>query len=692
MHSPLAAALLAATVPFAALRCQRTPTDTGPTDTAPAGGARLELAKLLEWEDVSDARFSPDGKHVVYTRAWTDKVEDRMRRELWIMTRYGSGQRFLTEGSGARWSPDGTRLAFTRDGRPAGAQIHVLHLDDRSVTQITHVTEAPSNLRWAPDGRSLAFTMQVPEKDGFSIELPPRPKGAKWADDPVVITRLNYRRDRSGYRPSGHRHVFVVDATGGTPRQVTSGDYDHGAPEWTPDGQQLVFDGLRVDDADWQVRESEIYAVDVATGRVRQLTDRAGPDANPVVSPDGRWIAYTGHDANDHTYNVATISVMTRDGTGHRALNAGQDRAPGDLVWAHDSRALYYTIRDRGMRHVCRVTLDGDVEQLTEGSLQFALDDVDRAGALLGTETAPHRPPDVVLRDGDGTRQLTHVHDDVLRGVTLGAVEEFWTGSQDGLRVQGWIVKPPDFDPAKRYPLILQIHGGPHGMYGVNFDFERQNHAANGYVVVFTNPRGSLGYGKAFGNAIDNAYPGKDYDDLMACVDHVIAEGYVDERNLFVYGGSGGGVLTCWIVGHTDRFRAAVSMFPVTNWISFVGTTDGPYWYTNFDALPWEDIDEHWRRSPLKYVGNVTTPTMLITGELDLRTPMAQTEEYYQALKLRKVDTVMVRVPDEYHGAAGRHVSNRLRRILYVRGWFETYRQADAGVLEATAPADGAGR
>ena len=189
---------------------------------------------------------------------------------------------------------------------------------------------------------------------------------------------------------------------------------------------------------------------------------------------------------------------------------------------------------------------------------------------------------------------------------------------------------------------------------------------------MYANPRGSLGYGKDFGNAINNAYPGRDYDDLMACVDHVVGQGYVDESNMNVFGGSGGGVLTAWIVGHTDRFSAAVSMYPVIDWISFVGTTDGPYWYTNFKELPWDDITEHWNRSPLKYVGAVTTPTMLITGELDLRTPMAQTEEFYQALKLRKVATAMVRVPGEYHGAASRP-SNRMRRILYVREWFGRY-------------------
>lgn len=645
---------------------------------------KLSLEQLLQWENVSDPKLSPDGSQIVFTRQWTDAVADKTKSELWIMDSDGGRLRYLTKGSNAEWAPDGSRLCYLADGEPSGAQVFVLWLEDREVTPVTHVTEAPSNLQWSPDGTQIAFNAQVPEKDGFPIEMPKAPKGAKWADEPKVITRLAYRRDQQGYRPAGFRHVFVVDATGGTPRQLTSGDFDHGAPQWADAGRQIVFDGLRTADADWQVEESELYALDVATGAIRQLTTRKGPDRSPLVLRDDT-VVYTGHDYSPDTYDIDRLYALPLAGGEPRCLTPDLDRTPSNLRRGRESGTVLFGYEDQGGIRAARASVRAELRSLTGVDAQFRVADELPDGRLLGTLSTPTEPGTIALHDGTKYTALTHVHDDVLQGRTLGETEELWWDGPGGFRIQGWLVSPPDFDKAKKYPLILQIHGGPHAMYGVNFDFERQDHAANGYLVLYCNPRGSTGYGKRFGNAIDNAYPGQDYDDLMAGVDAVIARGSVDTDNLFVYGGSGGGVLTAWIVGHTDRFRAAVSMFPVIDWISFVGTTDGPYWYTNFKQLPWQDITEHWNRSPLKYVGNVTTPTMLITGELDLRTPMGQTEEFYQALRLRKVDSVMVRVPDEYHGAAGRHVSNRLRRILYVRTWFEKHkRQGPAAEASGT--------
>jgi dipeptidyl aminopeptidase/acylaminoacyl peptidase len=346
------------------------------------------------------------------------------------------------------------------------------------------------------------------------------------------------------------------------------------------------------------------------------------------------------------------------------------------MIWAEDGSGFYMTVRSEGTSNLYFVSARGGVRQVTEGNHMLSVSTIG-SGMAVGTRTDYHRPGDLIsfpLSDPGLITQLTEVNADVLHGVALGEVEEVWYKSVEDYDIQGWIIKPPDFDPSKRYPLILAIHGGPHGMYNVGFNFAWQNHAANGYVVLYTNPRGSSGYGSSFGNAIKNAYPGKDFDDLMAGVDLVIDRGYIDDQNMFVYGCSGGGVLTSWVVGHTDRFAAASANCPVTNWLSFVGTTDGASWYRNFEHFPWDDPSEHLRRSPLMYVGNVTTPTMLMTGEGDLRTPMPQTEEYYQALRVLKVPTAMIRFRNEWHGTSSTP-SNFLRTQIYLREWFEKHRR-----------------
>jgi dipeptidyl aminopeptidase/acylaminoacyl peptidase len=634
----------------------------------------LTIADYWQWESVADPRLSPDGTQIVFTRTWFDAIEDRPRSDLWLMGADGSRQRQLASGSDAQWSPDGTRLAYLAEGAPKGTQVFVVWVATREVTQLTHVTEAPANLQWSPDGKWLACTMQVPQKDGFPIEMPKAPKGSKWQDDAKVVTRLAYRHDQSGYRQDGWRHVFVLPATGGTPVQVTSGDFDHGEPQWTKHQDEIVCDGLRTPDADWQVAESEIYAFDVATGAVRQLTKRRGPDSNPLVV--GEQVVYLGYDWTGDTADITRAYVVPLAGGEPRCLTPELDRSIQGLRHLRSgiTDAVLASYEDQGSIRSGRLSLHGQLAVASELGAQFRAAGELPDGGLLGTLTSVHEPGAIAILRGGKFVNLTDVHSDVLHGKQLGAVHELKWKSSDGLDVQGWLVQPPDFDAAKKYPLVLQIHGGPHAMFGVNFDFERQWFAAQGYLLLYCNPRGSTGYGKQFACGIQNAYPGKDYDDLMAGVDAVIARGSVDTDNLFVYGGSGGGVLTCWTVGSTKRFRAAVSMFPVTDWVSFVGTTDGPYWYTNFKKLPWEDVSEHWQRSPLRLVGNVETPTMLITGELDLRTPMAQTEEYYQALKLRKVDTVLVRIGDEYHGAGTRHPSNRIRRMLYTETWFRKHK------------------
>lgn len=639
---------------------------------------RLKLADYLDFEDAQDPRASPDGKQVIYTRRTIDKINDRWDNALWIVNSDGTRHRFLLKGGNARWSPDGTRIAFVADGQPAGSQIHVRWMDaEGAITQVTRVPQAPTDVEWSPDGKSLVFRMMVPMKEAWKVaDMPAPPAGAQWTEAPYIVEKLNYRRDREGFSDAGFQQIFVVNADGGTARQLTEGPYNHGAPEWAPDGRSLVFGGLRSDSADWQWRESEIYRLDVASKTVTQLTRRQGPDGQPAISPDGRFIAYTGFDKTTDTWVDSKLYLMNADGSGSRVLTPTLDRSPQGLMWAADGSGIYFSIEDRGSRNLMFVPVAGEpARAVTRGEHLLAVTGIDKLGNAVAVSTAWNRPNDVVAfnvaRPQQVTR-LTAVNEDLLGTKDLASIEEVWYPSVDGTRIQGWIVKPPAFDPNRKYPLMLSIHGGPHSMYGVGFNFGWQEHAANGYVVLFTNPRGSTGYGSGFGNAIKNDYPGKDFDDLMAGVDTVINRGYIDTRNLFVYGCSGGGVLTSWIVGHTNRFTAASANCPVTNWLSFVGTTDGASWYYNFAKLPWEDPSEHLRRSPLMYIGNVKTPTMLMTGVKDLRTPMPQTEEFYSGLKMRKVPTAMVRFNEEWHGTSSKP-SNFLRTQAYLRHWFSRF-------------------
>jgi dipeptidyl aminopeptidase/acylaminoacyl peptidase len=641
----------------------------------------LDKETFMDMESVSDPAISPDGKQIVFTRTWVDKMKDQSRSNLWIVDVDGARVRQLTEGtwrdSNPVWSPDGQRLAFLSD-RSGNNQIHVMWVDTKEVTQLTHLERAPSNLRWSPDGKHIAFTGNVPDEDPIlSVKLPERPRGAEWAKPAVVVDRLAWARDGQGYLPKGYTQAFTVDSVlGGTPRQITSDKYSHSAPEWSADGKTIYFSAIRKPDAEYLKGDSEIYAVDLATLEFKTLTDRKGPDGNPQVSPNGQWIAYTGYDEKSYTSHLASLYLMDKNGGSKRAWADNLMSSPGDVTWAPDSSGVYFTVDERGSTTVYFAPRDGQVRKLFEGVYVLNGFSMSDAGQVATVRTSFKEPGVLVtfnVRAPGTLKTLVNVNEDVLRQVKLGDAEELWVTSTDGLRIQGWLIKPPDFDASKKYPLVLWIHGGPWSMYSVAFTWAFQNFAANGYVVLYTNPRGSTGYGQNFVNGIQYSYPGKDYDDLMAAVDGALAKGWIDDKNLFVCGGSGGGVLTAWIVGHTDRFTAAVSMRPVINWHSFVGTTDGQNWYYQFQKYPWEDPLEYAVRSPLHYVGNVKTPTMIMTGEADLRTPMGQSEELYRALKMLKKETLLVRMPEEYHG--WRRPSHQLLQQLYLQAWFEKHRK-----------------
>lgn len=650
---------------------------------APPEPELLDHDTFLEMESLSSPAISPKGDRVVFTRRWADKMKDRFASNLWIVDVDSRKVRELTHGSwrdsSPVWAPDGERIAFISD-RDETSQIHVLWVETGETAQLTHLERTPSNLAWSPDGKTLAFTQFMPEdKKLLPVKLPPRPKGAKWAAPAILIDRLNWRRDGRGPVPPGYSHVFLLDAVlGGTPRQITRGDYNHTDPQWSSDGKTVFVSGIRKPDADYLRNDSEIYAFSVETGEIRTLTQRKGPDRGARVSPDGKWIAYTGYDDRRFTSHVAEIYLMDVDGENKKRLGGDFASSPRSLTWAPDSSGVYFLEGKHGSYNLRFLGLDGGTRS-AEGKQTLnglSIADDGTAAAVVSTFDRPGYLATFPLEDPAAMRELVDVNSDVLQRVQLGQVEELWFKSSDGLSVQGWLIKPANFDPLRKYPLVLWIHGGPWSMYSVGFNWSFQNFSAQGYGVLYTNPRGSTGYGQEFVNGIQYAYPGKDYDDLMAGVDAALATGWVDENNLFVCGGSGGGVLTAWIVGHTDRFRAAVSMRPVINWHSFVGTTDGAGWYDQFRKFPWEDPMEFAVRSPLHYVANVTTPTMVMTGEEDLRTPMGQSEEYYRALKKLKKETLLVRMPGEYHG--WRRPSHRLLQQLYLQAWFEMHRKEPA--------------
>ncbi len=638
----------------------------------------------LQW--ATGPALSPDGRHVAYERNAFDIMKDRKRTSLWIVDADGRHHRPLASvGSSPAWSPDGTRLAYvaTVDG---STQVHVRWMDSGQSARISELTQAPQGLSWSPDGHWLAFTMRVPATDTPLARMPTPPKGAEWAPAPKVVDRVIYRIDGAGYVDPGYTQLFVVPSDGGAARQLTSGTFNlSGPPAWTRDGKGLIVSGNLAEDWEYDLSESDLYRVAVDDGTMTRLTERKGPDRSPRVSPDGRRLAWIGYDDNGDPYQNARVYVADVSGRAPRVLAESLDSTIDDVQWDGD-RGLWLQYDERGVSKLGWIAATG-------GAVQKVVDDVGGTsmgrpytsgefsaanGRVAYTRGTAYRPADVaVAGKGGASKVVTDLSAGALAHKTLGKVEEINVpSSADGRNVQAWIITPPGFDASKKYPLLLEIHGGPFTAYGPHFAPELQLYAAAGYVVVYANPRGSTSYGSAFANLIRNAYPGQDYDDLMSVVDATIARGAIDTDNLFVTGGSGGGVLTAWIVSHTQRFRAAVSAKPVINWYSFVLTSDfypmfSRYW---FPGLPWDHAEHYLERSPIHHAGKIRTPTMLIVGEDDHRTPASEAEQLYQALKLQRVDTALVRIPGASHSINARP-SNLLAQVLNTTAWFEKHRK-----------------
>ncbi|MGH9754557.1 MAG: S9 family peptidase [Blastocatellia bacterium] len=665
----------------------------------------LTIQDIFNLETVSDPQISPDGKRIVYVRQFADIMTDKRCSNLWIINFDGTDHRPLTTGNfndtNPRWSPDGKQMIYisNRDQTPGSPpQIYRRWIDTGEVAKLTNLTQAPAGVALSPDGKWISFTMHVPDAPASIIKMPAPPEGAKWAEPAKVIDKLVYRFNGVGYLKPGYTHLFVLPSEGGTPRQISSGKFQHGGAAfgaseavWTPDGKYLLMSANRNQDYEREARDTNVYEFSVADGAVKALTTRKGPDNSPRISPDGKLIAYIGFEDKYQGYQVTQLHVMNRDGSNQRVISSKWDRDVANFRWAADNNGLYFTSDDQGNTGLYFITLGGDVKKLLNnvGSGTSAYGGggaftITKNGAFAITQCNPRNPGDIaagMLSDGK-IKVLTAVNEDLFAGKQIGEVEEIWyQSSKDNRKIQGWIIKPPGFDPSKKYPLILEIHGGPFANYGDRFDLEKQLMAASGYVVLYTNPRGSTSYGGEFGNLIHHAYPGDDFFDLNSGVDALVAKGYIDPEQLYVTGGSGGGVLTCWMIGRTPRFRSAVTVYPVINWYSFVLTSDIGNFTVNhwFPGFPWDHVEHYEKRNLLSVVKNVKTPTMVLTGEEDWRTPMSDSEQYYQALKLLGVESMLVRVPNEPHGIQVRP-SHHMSKILHIIGWFDKYRKSESAV------------
>ena len=463
----------------------------------------LDIESFYDLENVANPAISPDGAQIVFSRGWVDKMKDQDRVNLWIVDREGARPRELTQGAwrdtDAIWSPDGKRIAFIsdRDGTP---QIHVMWVDTREVAQLTRMERRPSNLSWAPDGKQIAFTAQLPDDDPIlAIKLPKAPKGAQWAKPAVVIDRLSWARDGTGPVEKGYTHVFVLDSLlGGTPRQLTDGKYNHSGPAWSADAKTIFISGIRKPDAEYLRGDTEIYAIDVKSGSIRALTDRKGADNAPLPSPDGKWVAYTGYDYRNYTSHLSSICLMDAQGGARRLWWGALPSSPRLVSWSPDSVGVYYEMEEKGTANLYFVPLKGQVRRVTDGMHVVNEVSIARNGTAAAVRSSFKEPGalvsfSVISPKTTVLRKLVDVNDDHTSGRTLGEAEELWFDSKDGLKVQGWLMKPANFAPGRKYPMVLWIHGGPWSMYNVGFSWAFQNFAAQGYAVLYTNPRGSTG-------------------------------------------------------------------------------------------------------------------------------------------------------------------------------------------------------
>ena len=658
---------------------------------APATGpsSAFSGSDLFNLSMASDPQISPDGRQVAYVRKSNDVMTDKARSSIWLVDVATGQQRPIAVGSGdsfgPAWSPDGKRLAYGSTAEGGAPQLFVRWMDSGQTARITGLPDSPQDIEWSSNGNRLAYVMNVPDDGPKLGSAPTKPEGANWAKPLEIIDKITYRADGAGYLKPGFDHIFIVDANGGAPQQLTFGAFHDRAPHWERGGQSILFSAVRKPDWEMIANDSEVYRVSLSGGEPQALTSRKGPDDNPHPSPDGRSIAYVGYDDDLRGYQQADLYVMDANGGGARKIAPGLDRSINDFAWSADGRSIVASYEEGGKTTVARIGLDGRVAAITHEMGGSGFDrpyaggsfSVARTGTIAFTSDSPGRPADVAVTQSGQTRLLTRLNDLALSRKALGGLTPLEVRAPDGGKVPAWILLPAGYQQDKPLPMILEIHGGPYASYGPHFSADYQLYNSAGYAVLYTNPRGSTGYGQKFADGIEKTYPDSDYDDLMAAVDAAVASGMADPNNLFVTGGSGGGILTAWIIGKTNRFKAAAAQKPVINWTSMALTADGPNFFGPYwlGALPWENYQSYWARSPLSQMAKVKTPTLVVVGSEDYRTPVSEAEQLYTALKLVHVPTMLVKVPDASHGGIAARPSQAAAKASAIIAWFDKYRK-----------------
>jgi len=638
---------------------------------------------------------------VVFSAQRVNKKTEKRFSNLWIVPTDGGSARQFTHGDQSdtqpRWSPDGKKIAFISNrGDEKQSQIFIIPFQGGEARKLTDFKGSIEAYQWSPNGRR--FVCQFRKKDREVIEREKSEQSKKLGVVSRHITRIFFKEDGKGFLPKERWHIWVVDARAGRARQLTEGEvYDEWSLRWSPDGKEIVFCSNRAKDPDLNPDAVDLFVIPAAGGKFRKIETPLGFKGQPDFSPDGKWIAYYGMEGKGQRWKNDSLWIVPADGKGKPKDLTGKfdfnvsswtiNDLPGSPpmmppTWSKDSSRIYFQVAHHGNTLLKSIGLKGNKRSLQTvigdegvvGSFDFSRD----RSRLAYFHADMKDPGEIWLHDMASGRsdRLTRVNENLLKALDLGQIEEMWFKGAAGNDLQGWILRPPGFRKGRKYPSILEIHGGPGVQYGNFFMHEFYYLAAHGYVVYFCNPRGGKGYGEKHSKAIWNNWGTADYDDLMAWVDLVQKKPYIDRKRMGVTGGSYGGYMTNWIIGHTNRFKSAVTQRSVSNFISMYGSSDvnWAFQYELGDQPPWENLANYWRQSPIKYIGNVKTPTLVIHSEQDLRCAIEQGEQVFVALKKLGVDTEMVRFPDEPHGLSrGGRTDRRIERLKHILRWFDRY-------------------